>query len=267
VADATGTPARVAVDGTYAYWSESLGGAIMRAPKDGSGSPSLVAASTEPLGLVVVGPTVYWATTYTTDQTIHEAPASGGPATDFATVYLDPALSQGVRGALGEIATDGSNLFVANQESPYRVPILADGGAGAPIALSQLGLPPTDITTGFTGEIAFRANDFCAVWFSINATVDVNCTRGNWAFPEYESSGPIVLPSCGLAYVQGKSNTSLLVRLVADRDFYPNPTFPNGGYPPPLTLNSNPVVGPLVTDGLWIYFFETMGNIRKLPIP
>jgi hypothetical protein len=48
IAPATGNPVRVAEDGTYAYWSENMAGSIMRAPKDGSGTPSVVAAATLP---------------------------------------------------------------------------------------------------------------------------------------------------------------------------------------------------------------------------
>jgi hypothetical protein len=73
-------------------------------------------------------------------------------------------------------------------------------------------------------------------------------------------AGPIVLPACGLVYSEGTSGLTL----VADRDFVPLGV---ESYPgPKLPLTSDPVTGPLVTDGSWIYYFAA-GNIRRLPIP
>ena len=64
---------RLALDGTYVYWSNNLGGAVMRAPKDGSAAPSIVSTAVEPWGIVVAGSYVYF-----TDQnaTIQRAPTA-----------------------------------------------------------------------------------------------------------------------------------------------------------------------------------------------
>jgi hypothetical protein len=254
LADGTGKPLRVAVDGTYAYWSENLGGAIMRAPKDGSGSPSLVAAATQPQGLVVVGSTVYWVSNVSGDGTIYQAPAGGGTPSRFAT----PAGQVGMNG-LQEIVTDGQSLYVANDQCPYRVPILPDGTAGSPVGLTHEGVLEED------GVISGRPNDFCGMWSGLSGE-GINCQKGGWGFVHgaNEFPGPFVLPSCGLVYsMAGAPNSNDFVTyLVADRDFYSANL-----KSPRVTLTTDPISAPLVTDGSSIYFLDLAGDIRRLPIP
>jgi len=54
-------PARLASDGTYLYWSNNLGGAIVRILEDGTGSPETIASATEPYSIAVDLTNVYWA--------------------------------------------------------------------------------------------------------------------------------------------------------------------------------------------------------------
>ena len=72
-------PRGIAVDGTYVYWSNNLGGAIWRAPNSSVGSPQLVSSATRAhLGYHgLYGTNVYWI-----DQTwnVWLAPATGGSA-------------------------------------------------------------------------------------------------------------------------------------------------------------------------------------------
>jgi hypothetical protein len=58
---ATGRPGPydIAVDGSYVYWTEQLGGAVMRVQK-GGGTPQLVGAASQPLHLVLDSDYVYW---------------------------------------------------------------------------------------------------------------------------------------------------------------------------------------------------------------
>jgi hypothetical protein len=60
IAQAQQQPKRLVVDSMYVYWSNLLGAAIMRARKDGTGSPELVSAANAPWGLVVDATDVYW---------------------------------------------------------------------------------------------------------------------------------------------------------------------------------------------------------------
>jgi len=53
-------PWGIALDGSYVYWSNNQGGAIMRAPKDASGSPTAVATATSPGDIGIYGANVYW---------------------------------------------------------------------------------------------------------------------------------------------------------------------------------------------------------------
>lgn len=53
-------PWGIALDASYVYWSNNQGRAILRAPKDGTGSPTLVATATSPGDIGVYGADVYW---------------------------------------------------------------------------------------------------------------------------------------------------------------------------------------------------------------
>jgi hypothetical protein len=255
LADASGKPLRLAVDAANVYWSENLGGAVMRAPKDGSGSPAVVVAATQPQGLVVVGNTVYWVSNADADQSIHAVPASGGMATTFATV--GPYLF-----GLSEIVTDGSNLYVAIQTAAYQIPILAGGVAGTPSSLS------TPFHNPVAGPMAARGNDYCTLVGGLSYQ-GVLCEKGGWVDEligqDGLSFGPFVLPTCGLVYSETGAAPTLVTYLVADRDFYSD----NVSTLLTRTLYSNNMAtsGPLITDGSWIYFFESTGNIRRLPLP
>jgi hypothetical protein len=249
IADATGTPMGVAVDATYAYWSENTGGAILRAPKDGSGTPSVVAAATQPQGLVIVGGTVYFASNLSGDQSIHAAPAAGGTASVFAT------LSDGNHfpGSLLQIVANGSNLYVANDQAAYEVPIEADGGAGTPVAVNTIGVSMT------AGLIGARSNDFCGFWSGLSGR-GLLCEHGEHDLALGELASSITLPECGLVYAaavspSGPTHTFLV----------PDPVLTaNGATAQTLTPDDATV---LVTDGTSIFFLNSAGELRVLPLP
>jgi hypothetical protein len=219
----------------------------MRAPKDGSGSPSLVAAANFPQGLVVVGSTVYWVDSSATTGTIHQAPSSGGSASAFATL---PAIATPT---LYEIVTDGSSLYVADANSPYKIPILPNGTAGSFVALGHAGF-----NDELAGAIAARANDFCGMGVELSLQA-IKCQSGATVgfYSGIDVPGPFVLPACGLVYttVVSTNYQDFAAHLIPERASTT------------ITLTSNPITGPLVTDGSWIYYFEAAGNVRRLPIP
>ena len=72
-------PTGMAIDDQYVYWSNNLGAAIKRAPKDGSGAPELLVSANMPTEVGVFGDYVYWVDAdYTA---IWRAPKTGGVAT------------------------------------------------------------------------------------------------------------------------------------------------------------------------------------------
>jgi hypothetical protein len=73
------------IDDLYLYWSNRLGGAVMRVAKSG-GTPSVVSAATEPLLVAVDDAYLYW-----NDSTgIWRAPKGGGAATNVVTFSTSP---------------------------------------------------------------------------------------------------------------------------------------------------------------------------------
>jgi hypothetical protein len=69
-------PYGVATDGTYVYWANNLGGAVMRTLANGLGTPSVVASAVSPLDVAVDGTNVYWLQLWEVDA----APKGGGTA-------------------------------------------------------------------------------------------------------------------------------------------------------------------------------------------
>jgi hypothetical protein len=91
-------PVRVVGDGVYAYWSSYLGGAILRAPEDGTGNVEVVAPASQPWALAVDAVYVYWVDTQTGRfLRAPKAPADGGatialggqPDTSNSEMYFD----------------------------------------------------------------------------------------------------------------------------------------------------------------------------------
>jgi hypothetical protein len=249
LAGASGTPVRVALDATYAYFSQNVGGFVLRVPKDGSAPPSLVSAATQPQGLVVVGSTVYWVSTVYTDESIHQAPAAGGTATVFATVSDLTKHESG----LHEIVTDGSSLYVANELAIYQVPILTGGGAGTPVSFTAPG------NIGQAGDIAARQGEFCGAWAGLGE-LGYYCSKGGIDLAQGEYQGPFVLPTCGFVFWNRAGAFPVIgTYLIADRDLYASHRVQQT-----LTTDS---AGPIVADGLNVVFFNTAGEIRVLPVP
>lgn len=78
------TPAGIAGDGTYAYWSSQFGGAILRTLESGGGgSPSILASANKPTEVIVDGTYVYWLDSGS--NSIRRAPKTGGASTTVAS--------------------------------------------------------------------------------------------------------------------------------------------------------------------------------------
>jgi hypothetical protein len=252
IAPATGKPIRVAVDDTYVYWSENLAASIMRAPKDGTGMPSLVADASEPQGLVVTGGTVYWVSSSTTDFNIYAAPAGGGTASTFKTITN--AVTGGLLyNGLQEIRTDGTNLYVVATVGPFAVPIA--GGATTSLANGS---------TFTVGAVAARSGEYCGFSSGVGGS-GFTCESGGVFFPFMSEEflpddTAVTLPECGIAYGRRtvSTTTTMGTFLVTNLGM-------QVGGPQYELLADGPVS--MTNDGTTLYFIDTSGNIRGLPIP
>jgi hypothetical protein len=249
LAPATDKPLRVALDATYAYWSDAVGGAIMRAPKDGSGAPALLTAAAQPQGLAVVGSTVYWVSSNTGDAFIRQVPASGGTSSIFYTVDATASAPP-----LFEIVAGGTTLVVAEGSLPpqtMRIPILADGTAGTPTVLIT---SPDWLVS--SGDVAARAGNFCSVFSGHPGEWGFQCLSGI-AFTPVGAGTRFTLPACGLAFSGGG------IEIIAQRDFNnPTPFAPS----PVQTFSSDRAVA-ITSDDTDLCFINTAGELRVLPMP
>jgi hypothetical protein len=249
LAGASGKPAGVAVDTTYAYFTQNLGGAVLRVPKDGSSAPALVATATQPQGIVVLGDTVFWVSNISTDESIHQAPAVGGAATVFATVSDGSHIPSGLQ----QIATDGSSLVVGNEQAIYEVPVLPNGTAG-----TQVSFPAPGVTGG-AGAIAAGGGEFCGFWSGLSG-LGYYCSKGGFDLQLGEHPGPFVLPGCGFVFWNQAGAVPVVgTYVVADRDFLAGRRVQHT-----LTTDS---AGPMIAYAQNVYFFNTAGEIRVLPVP
>jgi hypothetical protein len=75
-------PIGLAVDTDFVYWSNTLGGAIWRGAKDGSGSPALVTTATSPGDIALYGDSLYYTQA---GSDVWVAPKAGGTGKVSAT--------------------------------------------------------------------------------------------------------------------------------------------------------------------------------------
>ncbi len=125
LASSQGKPHRIAIDASYVYWTNFLGAAVMRVPKVG-GSPTLVAAASQPTDLRVDDTDAYWIDS--TTGALRRAPKAGGAA---ATIALPTPTST--------FDVDVDSIFAlnvfANGSGVFRIP--KAGGAAVEITSGQ----------------------------------------------------------------------------------------------------------------------------------
>ena len=109
LASSQAQPSGIALDDTYVYWSNTLGGAIMRAPKDGSGSPAVVATATSPRDIGIYGDNVYWIDS--SANVWQSAKAGGGtPAIAATPDHMNEILVANARGVF--VFAIGANVGI-----------------------------------------------------------------------------------------------------------------------------------------------------------
>lgn len=132
IATGQSDPTDMAIDGTYLYWTDSQGGAVMRWPLAG-GSVTTFASTGAPYGIASDGTNVYWGSA-AYPGTIYRCPVSGcGTPVAVATSQTAP---QGV-------AVDSQYVYWANENGGWvaRCPIGSTCGSSPLVLASGLDTP------------------------------------------------------------------------------------------------------------------------------
>lgn len=157
------------------------------------------------------------------------------------------------------IATDGSGVYVADDRSAYSIPIEADGGIGEAGAIR-------DGFAAFAGYIAAHSGRYCGGWRGGVGGGGLMCNTSFLDFFVPPSSGQPTMPACGIVYSgtpNFPSTPGPTLNVIADRDLSTNW---NGQAPPVLQFAPDGLVY-AANDGMNIYFLNTAGEIRVLPLP
>jgi hypothetical protein len=226
---------RIAVDDTYVYWSNNLGGAIVRARKNTAGaSAETVVAGTSPTSFAIAGDRLYFPAANRIDQ----VSKSGGASTPFIT------LEAGIK--VVELAGDNSTLYAfstgPNANNLWRVDL-------ATVTSTKLG------STLKTGRLVL---DNVSLSYRDGQNLpSVHVIGRNGArdyvynLNEWYNAAPaaFVMGGCGLIW--SSSSALYLSR-------------PGSSYAAPL-VNANAKTVLLV--GEYIYWADSSGAIGRIPAP
>jgi hypothetical protein len=125
LASGLGNPQGVAVDGTHVYWADYQTGAINAVPLGGGSVTTLVTGQSGPIGLAVDASHLYWSTGA---GTINQAPLAGGSATTLVTGQSGPS----------GVAVDANAIYWANNSGQL--------GSTGTISSAPLGVVPATAT-------------------------------------------------------------------------------------------------------------------------
>ena len=188
LAQRPGPPSHIAVDDTSVYWTEQMGGAVMRVPL-GGGTPAVVANSTLPWNLAVDATSVYWM-----GNGVMKAAKGGGPAitlvsqgpilpnagiaVDATNVYWASGPPAGSSG-LSKVPLDGGTpTVVAAVMSSAPGPIAIDDasiyyadGSGTVLKVPLAGGAVTTIASGQTNPDAIAVDATSVYWVDNGSTV------------------------------------------------------------------------------------------------
>jgi sugar lactone lactonase YvrE len=154
VAAGIGPSLAVAVDATYAYWTNGDVGDVWKIPLAGSGPPSIVVSGQGPVsGLAVDATSIYWTTAYSDTGTVMRAPLDGGAITTLADHQLGPYA----------VRVDGSSAYwTAGQVQNTLMRIAVDGGPVTTLATAtsvpspSIAVDATSVYWNITSGSAFQ---------------------------------------------------------------------------------------------------------------
>ncbi|MEZ4223827.1 MAG: hypothetical protein R3B13_22955 [Polyangiaceae bacterium] len=243
IASGQGGPKGLSQDATHVYWANNLGGAIMRAPKQG-GAAQLVSAASLPRRVFVDGSTAYWVEGPGTYPTVwKKAPKAGGSPN---SVY------SGAAGFL-DVAFNGTHLFGAELKAE---------------ALGYFG-PVTQLTP--TGAVVASFTCPGALCWSIDADQSHLAYAVRASIPTQSSVYTRDLGSAGEKVLRSLQGELLAVTL-QDDDIYWQWTGSEthieradkcgGGYFTVATFKSS--IAPMAVDDTFVYWGNAT-EIRRAP--
>jgi hypothetical protein len=249
-------PQHITIDASYIYWSNNLGGAVVRLPKQ-AGAPATFAAATEPTSIAIASDgTVYWVEQGTT---IRFAAEGGGAPTVLATSSND----------IGEIAVDDWYVYAATA-TPSSAPVFSSqverfarpGGApsvlvSCPCTGPSCSGPPGHVRVGNDGVYyvcteAGAAFGMAVAYFRPSSGACTILLGG----ADYASNEGLVPDPSGWVYIaEVKNNYGVL----PGNTVYKTPNF-GSGEANLLTLTESPFA---IDDA---YFYYVSGStIRRRP--
>jgi hypothetical protein len=236
-------PWGLAVDDTYVYFSDMLGGAVMRTPKGAPGTPQVVSAASSPTDVGLDATSVYWIDQ--TSNNVWKAPKSGGTA----TVVLTTRAPLGVTGNNSVLVSGPGGVFVLdNYDSGihYVYSVLGGWFTGVDADPRAIVLDDNDI------YFHYRQSGSCVIDWTDQAS---GMTKGSFAECQRFDYTKNLLTgnACGLFYAD--SVELKLLRHANGVPAYGVPIF----NPPPAVATA---------DARFVYFYSANdAAIGKLPMP
>jgi hypothetical protein len=240
IAQGQAKPWGLAVEGGYVYWSNGLGGAILRAPSDGSGSPQVVASATQPTDIALFQGNVYWIDL--SDGNVWSAPEAGGSG---VVAVMPPA-------PVSMIGSPQGPFVISYSSSDWWVTSVAGQWA-------------TRVDLGYDNGNSDMAQDGTNLYYGgqgcIGALGLANGQSAGCVYTSVNSSAPLAAYICGILhpdtyYPRASPNTLTPALTLARR-----------GVTWSMGLLDAAVDRAAIAAG-FVYFHSTTDNaIGKLPLP
>jgi hypothetical protein len=235
----------MAVDDVNVYYEGQSGG-LYRAPKDGSGSPTLVTdAGAEIAAWTTLGTTVYWLERQEQESsngfilTVESAPLAGGAPSLVATFSTD------VGPGANQIGVDSATVFLSGFGTPLESFAIASGVAdgGMPMQLSGGSVQCTNFLSDSDGA-------YCATASSVIAVADDGTTTTVGPLDTMYQQGLMAVDDTYVYWADGVTVGTIMRAPKA------------GGAATVIARDADPVA--IAVDANAIYWSDEGGNIMRL---
>lgn len=274
-------PADIAIDGTNAYWVNSIGGTVMACALAGCNDKPTVLASGQasPVGVAVAGAAVYWVDSLAADggvggsvmtcatsgcggaptalSAVENTPTSiavsggtafwTGSATRRCSTSACSPVSVGPGGA--RVAVDSSNVYWTAATGPVRCAVGGCGGS------------PTPIATGQFGPWAIAVDSANVYWSDIAGTLGVHvcpltgCTGSTLLSPAPGEAYDVAVDATDVYWVELTSGNVLKCALTGC-----------GGKPTAIAAQPNSNPSGIAVDAKAVYWVQSTspGAVMKV---